>query len=189
MSGLYVFHVGEEVGGVGSSYLAKTYPDKFHNIDRCIAFDHRGYSDVITHQAGGRCCSDAFANALCKQMNPHLPPMQPMAPSSGGTFTDSANYTHLIAECTNVAVGYFDQHTAQEKFDRVAGAASHPCPYQSGLGQPADADPLEFSASPRFQSSRGYPNLRVTLRQTSRYDNEFAVCSSTRAIYAVPESS
>ena len=40
-----------------------------------------------------------------------------MAPSSGGSFTDSANYTHLIAECTNVAVGYFDQHTAREKFD------------------------------------------------------------------------
>ena len=50
VSGLYVFHVGEEVGGIGSSYLAKTYPDKFHNIDRCIAFDRKGYSDVITHQ-------------------------------------------------------------------------------------------------------------------------------------------
>ncbi len=40
-----------------------------------------------------------------------------MAPSDRGSFTDSANYTTLIAECTNVSVGYFSQHTSRERFD------------------------------------------------------------------------
>ena len=183
--GLYVFHIGEEVGGVGSSYLAKTYPDKFHNIDRCIAFDRKGYSDIITHQSGGRCCSDAFANALAKQMNPHLPPMQHMAPSSGGSFTDSANYTHLIAECTNVAVGYFDQHTAREKFD-LEWLERHLLPALIKVdwdNLPVQRDPLEFSASPRFQSSRGYSQTYAT-----RFGNRANTRTNSRSVVPAGQS-
>ena len=40
-----------------------------------------------------------------------------MKPSTFGSFTDSANYTGLIQECTNIAVGYKSQHTRDEQFD------------------------------------------------------------------------
>lgn len=32
----------------------------------------------------------------------------------GGSFTDSANYTDIVGECTNLSVGYYDQHTSRE---------------------------------------------------------------------------
>jgi hypothetical protein len=31
-----------------------------------------------------------------------------------GVFTDSANFIDLIPECTNISVGYFNEHTHQE---------------------------------------------------------------------------
>ena len=117
VDGLYVFHIGEEIGGIGSKYLALHKPEYFTGVQHCIAFDRMDYGDIITHQAGGRCCSDTFANALADQLSVNFPPMQKMAPSDRGSFTDSANYTSLIAECTNVSVGYFSQHTARERFD------------------------------------------------------------------------
>jgi hypothetical protein len=36
---------------------------------------------------------------------------------TGGTFTDTANYTHLIPECTNISVGYYNAHQATEYLD------------------------------------------------------------------------
>ena len=45
--GLYVFHVGEECGGIGSSHLADKRKDLFKDIDYCIAFDRKGYNDFI----------------------------------------------------------------------------------------------------------------------------------------------
>ena len=115
--GLYVFHIGEECGGIGSTYISSNTPEVVDNMDYCIAFDRMGYNDIITNQSGGRCCSDMFADALAKQMNTKLPPMKQMEKSTGGTFTDSANYINLIPECTNVAVGYKGQHGTSEHFD------------------------------------------------------------------------
>lgn len=117
VEGLYVFHVGEECGGIGSGYISTTTPEVVEGMNYCIAFDRYGYNDVITSQSGGTCCSDEFAEAFCKVMNDHLPPKEKMSPSTRGTFTDSANYTKLISECTNIAVGYKDQHSSDETFD------------------------------------------------------------------------
>jgi hypothetical protein len=114
--GLYVFHHGEECGAIGSKWLAKNKPEFVKDIDYCVAFDRQDYGDVITSQTGGRCCSDEFANALCGELNKNLPPKQQMSKSSG-VFTDSASYTSLIPECTNISVGYKRQHTSSEKFD------------------------------------------------------------------------
>ena len=115
--GLYVFHVGEECGGIGSSYISEHTPEIVDGMDYCVAFDRMGYTDIITNQSGGRCCSDEFADALAKQMNTKLPPKKLMSKSTNGTFTDSANYTKLIAECTNISVGYKSQHGSSEHFD------------------------------------------------------------------------
>ena len=114
--GLYVFHRDEESGGRGAdAFLAAVLP-VFPTIRYCISFDRKGTKDVITHQAGGRCCSDAFAEALAKGLNEHAAEME-FAPNCGGIFTDSAVYTDDIEECTNISVGYYNEHTKDEYLD------------------------------------------------------------------------
>lgn len=110
--GLYIFHREEEIGGGGSLFAAREFADHFTGIKRCIAFDRKGTGHVITHQGGSRCCSEEFAVALSAALN--TTPEMCFAPNSTGSFTDSANYTHLIPECTNLSVGYYDQHTQDE---------------------------------------------------------------------------
>jgi hypothetical protein len=106
--GLYIFHREEEVGGRGSAYIARHTPQVLDGIQVAIAFDRKGFSSIITHQFE-RCCSDAFAQSLGNVLGGawELDPT--------GTFTDTANYTDLVAECTNISVGYLDQHTARER--------------------------------------------------------------------------
>ena len=117
IGGLFVFHVGEECGGIGSDHIATSNKDLVKGVKCCVAFDRMGYTDIITNQSGGKCCSNEFANELSRQMNLHLPPKVRMSASTRGTFTDSANYTDIIPECTNVAVGYKNQHGTSEYFD------------------------------------------------------------------------
>jgi len=105
---LYVFHRAEECGGRGSEYIAMHTPELVKGIDRCIAFDRRGRTDIITHQMMGRSASNTFALALADALGMHH------APCPLGTFTDSANYADLIPECTNVSVGYSLEHTSRE---------------------------------------------------------------------------
>ena len=117
--GTYVFHTGEEKGGVGSKFFVENSKDIIKDKERVISFDRKGYSSVITNQRGGRCCSDKFADALCKELNRNLPAYVAMEKDVGGTFTDSANYTEIIGECTNLSVGYWNQHTDKEHFDPI----------------------------------------------------------------------
>lgn len=107
--GLYVFFRGEEAGGIGSSWLAKSMPQALKDIDRCISLDRADYSDVITHQGGQRCCSEAFAEALADQLTTDDLSLA-YVPDATGVFTDSANLTELVPECTNLSVGYKSQH-------------------------------------------------------------------------------
>lgn len=114
--GIYVFHVGEECGGIGSIHLSTKEAALFENINRCIAFDRKGYNSIITQQ-GDICCSDEFADALAGQLNKLVPEASAFEKDNTGTFTDSANYTNLIEECTNLSVGYWNQHGPKEHFD------------------------------------------------------------------------
>lgn len=109
---LYVFFREEECGGSGSRYMSNDRA-LLGNIDRCISIDRAGYHDVITHQGGGRCCSDAFADALATALSTDDFELAFM-PDATGVFTDSANLTDVIAECTNISCGYFKQHTEDE---------------------------------------------------------------------------
>lgn len=106
--GHYIFHRDEESGGKGSSWLASNLAKGFAKFQFAIALDRKGYSSVITHQ-GGRCCSNTFASALATQLGGKY------APDSTGLFTDTANYTRLVPECTNLSVGYGAQHTSNEQ--------------------------------------------------------------------------
>ena len=107
--GLYIWHEAEESGGQGSSWIAKHKPELLKGMQAAIAFDRKGFSDIITEQSGGMCCSDEFAKALAKQL-----PNTGFKPDSTGSFTDTANYTDVIPECTNLSVGYFGQHCKTE---------------------------------------------------------------------------
>jgi len=109
--GVYVFHREEECGGHGSTWIAKNMGGRLKHIKAAIAFDRKGYDSVITHQAGGRCCSDAFAKSLAAQLGGKF------APDSTGLFTDTANYTDYIGECTNLSVGYHMAHGPAEHQD------------------------------------------------------------------------
>ena len=111
--GLYYFFIGEERGGIGSRALADKYDEVpyLKNIKRCVSFDRRKTISVITSQAGGVCCSDEFANALCAEYNKNGLNLKP---DPTGVFTDSASFIDDISECTNVSVGYLNEHTGKE---------------------------------------------------------------------------
>lgn len=108
--GTYVFHREEEIGGKGSSYIALNTPERLSHIKFAIAFDRMGVTDIITHQYGGRTASDAFAASLAHALAPIK-----YRPCPEGIFTDTANYSGIIPECTNIAVGYVDHHRPNER--------------------------------------------------------------------------
>lgn len=110
--GLYVFHRGEERGGLGSHWIAKNTPERLAQSSFAIALDRAGTSDIITHQ-GYRTASDEFAEALAKILGGTY------AADDSGTFTDTKSYTELIPECTNLSVGYDHQHTSGETQDEA----------------------------------------------------------------------
>jgi hypothetical protein len=113
--GYYIFTQGEECGGIGAKHLADHHKDLLRQFDRAIAFDRRGVDSVITHQGYGRCCSDEFADALADALNEDLRLMY--LPDNTGVYTDTAEFTDLIPECTNISVGYDREHSDKESLD------------------------------------------------------------------------
>jgi hypothetical protein len=111
--GTFVFYQDEEIGGLGSEWSVQNEPERYGKFKRAVAFDRKGKQDVITHQWGGRCCSQAFAESLCKALD------MGHRPDDTGSFTDTANLTELVPECTNVSVGYENAHTSAEYLDTV----------------------------------------------------------------------
>jgi hypothetical protein len=113
--GVYMFHRGEERGGLGSAWMAENETAFLRTFKRAIAFDRKGKTSVITSQLGQSCCSDSFGNALAKALSAMPGTTWNLDPT--GSFTDTANYTSLIPECTNISVGYINQHTRNESQD------------------------------------------------------------------------
>ena len=109
IEGLYIFHRAEEFGGIGSKWIAKHNHGLFEGIDVALAFDRRGNSDVVS-QMGRRTASNSFAYSLAKVLRLPLKPVP-------GIFTDTANYAHLIPECSNISVGYQFEHSPEEHQD------------------------------------------------------------------------
>jgi hypothetical protein len=103
----FVFHRAEEIGGRGSTWLELNYPRWIASFDVCLSLDRRGTTDIITSQYGGNTASDDFAHSLASALKMKHKP-------AAGIFTDSANYAHLIPECSNLSVGYAHEHTRAE---------------------------------------------------------------------------
>lgn len=120
--GRYLFHRGEECGGKGSKVVAEHHKDVLEGIKYAVAFDRKADCSIITFQRGGRCCSDAFATELGKRLTARMPhhkgsPRYTLGPDDTGVYTDTAEYTRVIPECTNVSVGYYDEHSGKEQQD------------------------------------------------------------------------
>lgn len=108
--GLYYFFVGEEVGCIGSTAASKRV-DFFSKYNRIVSFDRRDTTSIITHQSSRRTCSDGFANALSKEYGKHN---LDLSKDDTGVYTDSAEFSSVIPECTNISVGYYKEHTHDE---------------------------------------------------------------------------
>ncbi len=125
VEGVYVCHAAEEIGGIGSRGIVNSWVD-FQNrdsninaypwldyIDAVISFDRLGTTSVVTHQTGERTCSDIFGYSLIDllsgQWNLEL--------DKHGVYTDSMEYAEIVPECTNISVGYYQQHTSKETQD------------------------------------------------------------------------
>jgi len=125
--GLYYFFLGEESGCIGSRW-AKNNID-FSSYKRCVSFDRRNYGNVITRQIGSQCCSLDFANELSNRLNQNFDfdyfynkydelylerDEFTFKPDPTGIYTDSAQFINIIPECTNISVGYFNEHSGHE---------------------------------------------------------------------------
>lgn len=111
--GIYVVHAAEEFGCIGSSAIVEDKPLWLDHVDIAISFDRFGTNSIITHQMGERTCSDDFATSLAYQLG------MGHVCDTKGSYTDSNEYRGVIAECTNLSVGYYSQHTPSEKQDLV----------------------------------------------------------------------
>lgn len=110
--GIYVIHAGEEVGCKGSSAMLRDHPAWLDHTKAVISFDRKGEESIITHQMGCRTASDAFAVSLSDALG--LPQLRP---DNTGAYTDSNEYVDVVGECTNISVGYLNQHTKNESQD------------------------------------------------------------------------
>ena len=113
VKGYYIFSQGEECGGIGAKYLEKNHADLLKQFDRAIAFDRRGTDSIISHQGWSRCASDTFCQALADALNLHDENLM-YTPDDTGVYTDTAEFTDIIPECTNISVGYDHEHSQQE---------------------------------------------------------------------------
>lgn len=112
VEGMYYFFCGEEVGCIGSKAVCENVD--LSSYTSIISLDRRGYSSVVTHQSQIRTSSDEFSRLLVDELssgglNYKL--------DEGGIWSDSAIFSKVISECTNISVGYQDEHTPRESQD------------------------------------------------------------------------
>ena len=105
---LYLFTQGEECGGLPAKFAVND--PWIHDLDRCIAFDRKGTTDIVANQARGILASRTFVEDLAKRLN--------MGHSWAiGSYTDSSEFFNQIKEIVNISIGYNTNHTAMETLD------------------------------------------------------------------------
>ena len=112
--GTYLFTTGEEIGGVGATYISDNFPDLLSEFDRSICFDRAGTEEIITVQAGTRCASSEFAEALSVAFQAQG---LMYVESIRGVYTDNKEWIAHIPECVNLSVAYKSQHGSSEHLD------------------------------------------------------------------------
>jgi hypothetical protein len=121
IKGLYYFFLGEEVGCKGSKLVAAKHKlEPIPHIKKVISFDRRGTDSVITFQSYSRCCSETFGTALSKELNDKCDDSSfKYKNDPTGIYTDSVQFVSIYPECTNISVGYYNEHTSKECQDIV----------------------------------------------------------------------
>ena len=115
--GLYYFFLGEEVGCVGSKKVAAVQKEnKIEGINKVISFDRKKTTSIITYQSGQRCASDTFGQALAGSLNRADDSFEYEIDPTG-VLTDSVQFIKIYSECTNISVGYQNEHTFSELQD------------------------------------------------------------------------
>lgn len=107
--GTYLFTRGEERGGLGAKVIGSRLRRGTYLY--AVEFDRKGENSVITHQFGGRCCSDAFARELASRLNAFGLDYDL---DDTGVYTDVAEFAQAIPECVNLSIGYVGEHTPGE---------------------------------------------------------------------------
>jgi hypothetical protein len=148
--GLYYFFLGEEVGCVGSRKVANKWKEeKVDGINKVISFDRRGTDSIITYQSGSRCCSEKFGLELSSQLNLSESTFS-YKNDPTGILTDSIQFVKLYPECTNISVGYQNEHTYSEvqDIDHLSKLANA-CLLVDWNNLPVDRDPSvsEYTSS------------------------------------------
>jgi len=116
--GTYVFHRGEECGGLTAKGNAKDFKEYFSKFKTIIAFDRANEDDVIITQGGSPCASTAFGEHLARALNEADPDKRfKYKISTNGVYTDTKDYRGVIGECINLSVGYASQHGPAEYQD------------------------------------------------------------------------
>lgn len=165
--GLYYFFLGEEVGCIGSKKLAdKHKTNKLENITKVVSFDRRSTYSIITHQSGLRSCSDAFADELAKQFNELSEKIEGYSKleykkDPTGVCTDSIQFTTIYPECTNISVGYYEEHTFRERQDiKHLELLAKTCCLVDWESLPAERDytKKEYSYSSSYSGYSSYHN-------------------------------
>jgi hypothetical protein len=114
--GYYIFFQGEEKGGIGSSWLADNRPELLNKFNIAVAFDRRSTYSIITEQMCTVTASNIFAEALATELNAADDSFM-YVPDNTGIYTDTAEFEHIIPECTNISVGYLNEHSSSESLD------------------------------------------------------------------------
>ena len=173
--GVYLFHVGEEVGCQGSRYLAVHEREWLSTFERAIAFDravHPGQRpEVITHQSGMRCASDEMGQALADALN-KVDPSLGYEPSDRGVLTDTLEYIEIVPECLNLGCFYDLQHSKAEYVDieRVE-ALKEACLVIDWESLPTKRDPHVVEDEPRWGYGMG-SDVEVEMALDDWYDGD-----------------
>ena len=117
--GLYYFFRGEEgvtspTGTWGSRQALKTRKDFFTGYEKCVAFDRKGTTSIISQQMYSECCSPDFVNALSSEFKKNG---LNYVSDGTGMWCDSGVFMEIIPECTNISVGYKSEHRFSEEQD------------------------------------------------------------------------
>lgn len=113
IKGTYLFTRGEEKGGIGAAYIAKSTPEKLEGFLMSVEVDRAGTDEVIIAQSYGECASEAFGDTLGEAIG--------MGHKSSymGVYTDVSEFADIIPENVNLSAGYDHQHTVKETVNLV----------------------------------------------------------------------
>jgi hypothetical protein len=168
--GTYLFHRGEERGGISARAIASKEVPWISQFELAVAFDRPRTNEIITHQGSMECASQKFAKALCAELNKHS---MEYKPSDRGVYTDTKEYRRLVAECINVGVGYEGQHGRAETQDYA-----HLCALLTAIlavdwdALPVDRDPTKPDPAPSYAGWKGWtsPGRQSSFDDLEDYD-------------------